>query len=333
MSLPRLLATAAVLALATTEAAAVTVAAAGFRERATGNVTTRISQPVSIQRDFNQQGDPVFAQARADANGLGIFLEAQRFQISRVDASFFDTLTVVTALNQTAESLAFVGSLTGRIESTEPDGSPTPVGDGTGGDGVLGAAFFRDPADLQQAVDDADNGRGFYFEADAGPLGSSTSPAVTFGPRTPFIRTQPVTGTRGVTTGANVRALCQGSVGSPCARVFPSPTVSYQVTTLGLGIVMTGRNAGDNGGGPVLVDAFSSLDFEGFVALDAEGNPIPAEIFGESGRFYTVEGFGLEESAAPVIPVPPALPLLAGALVSLAALRARRARPGNRAAG
>jgi len=312
---------AACLAIVPSHGAASTLgvrqAAAEFRIDP-GNPETVISPlPVNESRTASYQSGSVTASAsadaRADITGLGIRLDVTNANGS-VSASIFEGVRFSTpqagrpAPPQNL-SFALVGSIEGEIDATGPFNNQEPNLANR-----LGAATFTTldgrAAARQAALGPASGG--VFFERSGNGRFSQRFDVT---PASPQARPLPV-----LTPRITDEPDCGGLPCAPPGSATSGPPLVYY-TDFGLGIVLAARIS-DELGATGEIDAFNSLDIEGLVALDADGEVVPGYFFTETENLTIPEYAPQLESR--VVPLPASgLLLLAG--IGLLAARARRA--------
>lgn len=330
---------AAMLALAAAEASAVTQSTVRF-----GFGAPRVADPISVSETFSQQGGSASGAARASSSSLGVRAETRDNAGTEVEASYFETYTVLAPLLPTSGpySLVFNGTVSATIQDNDfgfPTAPPRPVGADTFGNVAVGATLFDDLAQLDQAFLDATNSTApFYTQT----VGTQTQ---RFGvqPGAGGIVSQPVTqqqrifsrqllpptvlASAGTSRTTSVLNRCGTATGASCAVSFLLPPLTGafagpSVFELAVGVMLAGAISGDTGFSSL--DAFNSLMIESAVLVDDTTDLIvPAFIFDESGRNLTLAAAAPAGGPA-VIPLPSSGWMLLAA-VSMMAWRRRGA--------
>lgn len=275
--------------------------------------------PVNESRTNSFQSGTVAASAsasaRADITGLGISLDVVNASGS-VSASIFEGVRFSTPRASRPAppqnlSFALVGSIDGEIDAVGFFGSRPP-----GLANRVGAATFN-TLDGRAAARQAALGpgsQGVFFERLTNGLFSqsfnvtpTSPPAVPLSIPTPIVLQEPNC----------ALVTCY----PPGTAIAGFPPVYY--TDFGLGIVLAARIA-DELGATGSIEAFNTLDIEGLVALDGDGEVVPGYFFTESGANLTIPEYAPQLERR-VVPLPASGLLFIGGIVLLAACARRSA--------
>mgnify|MGYP006281325957 FL=1 len=261
------------------------------------------------------------AEARADPVGdsVGLRVETNDFANARVEASLFDTYTIFTpaaggASGQSAFSIAPVIEIDGelRADGFDSAGSATPIAAGTSSGGLaeIGLSAFSNTADLNAASNAAlDPARTAFLTDVVGPFNVTLN-----NPRTAPLRPS-------IRPSFSISKVCGGERNPPCRDATGAVAPlrgAFNTGEFGFGYVLSARIFSD--APSASIEALTSATLAGLIALDADGDPLPAFIVDSGGAQVSLDAF---EPTARVIPLPAGVWLMLGGFGALAALRRR----------